>query len=81
MEEQGRIELRPPTSFKRSRAMFDIDAFVIRGHEKVIDHYRRLRDSSTSETERQEFQRRIDEVGKALRLHFEGRSPGGKRAA
>jgi len=24
--------------------MFELDAFVIRGHEKVIDHYRWLRD-------------------------------------
>ena len=25
--------------------MFNLDAFVIRGHEKVIGHYRRMRDS------------------------------------
>ena len=61
--------------------MFDIDAFVIRGHEKVIDHYRRLRDSSAPETERQEFQRRIDGVSEALRVHFEESAPGVRRAA
>ena len=46
--------------------MFDVGAFVIGGHEKVIDHYRRLRDSSTSTLECDEFQRRMDDVGKKL---------------
>jgi hypothetical protein len=38
--------------------MFELDAF--RGHEKVIDHYRWLRDSTTSDMERERFQRRMD---------------------
>ena len=61
--------------------MFDIDAFVIRGHEKVIDHYLRLRDTSTSELERQEFQRRIDKVNETLQLYLEERRHGVRRAA
>jgi hypothetical protein len=61
--------------------MFDVDAFVIRGHEKVIDHYRRLRDSSTSESERQEFKRRMDEVSKTLEHYREGRRHRVQRAA
>jgi predicted component of type VI protein secretion system len=58
-----------------------IDGFVIRGHEKVIDHYRRLRDSSKSELERQEFQRRMDNVGEKLKLYVEERLSGKKSAA
>ncbi|HKU05631.1 MAG TPA: hypothetical protein VJR30_06150 [Bradyrhizobium sp.] len=41
--------------------MFDVDAFVIRGHQKVIDYYRWLRDSTVSDVERERFQRRMDE--------------------
>jgi hypothetical protein len=41
--------------------MFNLDAFVIRGQEKVIGHYRRMRDSASSELERRSFQRRMDE--------------------
>jgi hypothetical protein len=61
--------------------MFEVDAFVIRGHEKVIDHYRRLRDSSTSEFERRELQRRMDEFSEALQSYLQERRPGMRRAA
>jgi hypothetical protein len=61
--------------------MFEIDAFVIRGHEKVIDHYRWLRGSSKSELERQEFQRRMDEVGEKLQMYLDERLNGIRRAA
>ena len=54
--------------------MFDVGAFVIRGHEKVVDHYRRLRDSSTSALEREEFQRRMDDVARELYAILDGRS-------
>jgi hypothetical protein len=46
--------------------MFDVDAFVIRGHQKVIDYYRWLRDSTVSDVERERFQRRMDEESAAL---------------
>ena len=45
--------------------MFELDAFVIRGHEKVIDHYLRLR-SAGSEMERQRLQSRMDTESEAL---------------
>jgi len=70
-----------PWKFAKRAIMFEIDAFVIRGHEKVIDHYRRLRDSSASESERQEFQRRMDEVGRTLQLYRDERLHGMRRAA
>ena len=46
--------------------MFELDAFVIRGHEKVIDHCRWLRDCSPSDVERAHFQRRMDQEHEAL---------------
>jgi hypothetical protein len=61
--------------------MFEVDAFVIRGHEKVIDHYRRLRDSSTSELEWRDLQRRMDKAGEALQAYLEERLPAARRAA
>jgi len=61
--------------------MFDVGAFVIGGHEKVIDHYRRLRDSSTSTSERDEFQRRMDDVGKKLQAILNERSRRMQQAA
>ena len=61
--------------------MFEVDAFVIRGHEKVLDHYRRLRDSSTSEPERQGFQRRMGDVSETLQRYREQRLHGVQRAA
>lgn len=61
--------------------MFNVDAFVIRGHEKVVDHYRRLRDSSTSEFERQDFQRRMEKAREVLQAYLEERLPDARRAA
>jgi len=61
--------------------MFEVDAFVIGGHEKVIDHYRRLRDSARSESEWQKFQQRIDDVEQNLQLYLEDRMRRLKRAA
>ncbi|MBR0733207.1 hypothetical protein JQ595_31095 [Bradyrhizobium japonicum] len=61
--------------------MSGLEAFIIRGHEKIIDHYRRLRDSAPSRAERERFQRRIEEEEEALRRFLEGRSPQVERAA
>jgi hypothetical protein len=47
--------------------MFQLDAFIEQGHRKVIDHYRWLRDSATSDVERERFQRRMAEEYEALR--------------
>jgi hypothetical protein len=61
--------------------MFELDAFAIRGHEKVIDHYRWLRDSTTSDMERERFQRRMDQERATLNAYLEQRSRGAQRAA
>jgi hypothetical protein len=61
--------------------MFELDAFVIRGHEKVIDHYLRLHNSARSEMERQRLQRRVDQESEALQLYLKARSSGSRRAA
>ena len=61
--------------------MSELDTFVIRGHEKVIDHYRRLRDSSRSDAERERFQRRMDQEHQTLTEYLEETSCGVQRAA
>jgi hypothetical protein len=61
--------------------MFELDAFVIRGHEKVIDHYLWLRDSSKSDVERERFQRRMDQEHQTLNEYLEEKSRGAQRAA
>lgn len=61
--------------------MLYVDAFVIRGHEKVIDHYRRLLDSAKSELERRDLQRRMDKAGEELQAYLEQRLPDARRAA
>jgi hypothetical protein len=61
--------------------MFDVDAFVIRGHQKVIDYYRWLRDSTVSDVERERFQRRMDEESEALRRYLAQQTSGVQNAA
>lgn len=61
--------------------MFDVDAFVIRGHQKVIDYYRWLRDSTISDVERERFQRRMDEESEALNRYLARQSSGAQSAA
>jgi hypothetical protein len=61
--------------------MFDADAFVIRGHQKVIDYFRWLRDSTLSDVERERFQRRMDEESEALNQYLAMRSRGAQKAA
>jgi hypothetical protein len=61
--------------------MFELDAFAIRGHEKVIDHYRWLRDSTTSDMERERFQRRMDQEREALNRYLAQRPRGAQSAA
>jgi hypothetical protein len=60
--------------------MFDLRNFVIEGHEKIIGHYRRLLESSTSEPERERFRRCIEEELEALNRFLE-QAPRSKRAA
>ena len=61
--------------------MFDVDGFVVRGHQKVIDYYRWLRDATVSDVERERFQRRIDEESEALRRYLAQRSSLAQSAA
>jgi hypothetical protein len=61
--------------------MVEPDAFIIRGHEKIIDQYRWLRDSSKSDMERERFQRRMDQERQTLNEYFEQPSRGAQRAA
>jgi hypothetical protein len=58
--------------------MFDVDAFVIQGHN---DYYCWLRDSTISDVERERFQRRIDQERDALDQYLEERLRGAQRAA
>jgi hypothetical protein len=51
--------------------MFDVDAFVIQGHQKVIGHYRWLRDATASDVER-EWIRSADAVTRVLNAVPEG---------
>ena len=55
--------------------MFLLDGFVVQGHQKIIGHYRWLRDTAKTEVERERFQRRIMEEYEALKsLDFHARS-------
>jgi hypothetical protein len=61
--------------------MLDVDDFIEQGHRKVIEHYRRLRDTATSEVERERLQRRMVEEYQALKHHVEQRLRHVQRAA
>jgi hypothetical protein len=61
--------------------MFELDAFVIRGHEKVIGHYLRLRNSARSEMERQRLQSRIDQEREAMQRYLKEQSRYSQRDA
>jgi hypothetical protein len=54
--------------------MSKLDAFIMRGHQKIIDHYRQLRDTAPSDTERKRFQRCMDQEEQTLRDFVERRS-------
>jgi hypothetical protein len=61
--------------------MSDVDAFVARGHEKVIAYYTWLRDTAQDAGERARFQQRIDAEGKVLRRVLERHAANMPRAA
>ena len=61
--------------------MSDIDAFVVRGHEKVIAYYRWLRDTAQDASERARFQARMEAEVDALRRHLARQSHGVPQAA
>lgn len=61
--------------------MFQLDTFIVKGHQKIIDHYRWLRDTATSDVERERFQRRMVEEYEALRRDTGQQPRGTQRAA
>ena len=61
--------------------MFNLDAFVIRGHEKLVGHYLRMRDSASSELERRSLQRRREEERAALEHYLKTRLCGAQAVA
>jgi hypothetical protein len=61
--------------------MTELEAFIIRGHQKIIDHYRQLRDTAKSDAERARFQRRMDEEDALLSRFMEARAFPTLRAA
>jgi hypothetical protein len=61
--------------------MSELEAFIARGHRKIIDHYRQLRDTAKSDAERERFQRRMDEEEALLRSLAELRASPTHRAA
>jgi hypothetical protein len=46
--------------------MFDLQAFVVESHHKVIGHYQQLLASATSEAEAEHYRRRIEEHERSL---------------
>ncbi len=61
--------------------MFQLETFIIRGHQKVMEHYRWLRDTAASDAERERFQRRMAEEYEALKRYTDARSGGTRQAA
>jgi hypothetical protein len=61
--------------------MLQLDAFIIQGHQEVIDHCRWLYDTAGSEAEREHFQRRMVEEYEALKRDTEHRPRGVRHAA
>jgi protease II len=61
--------------------MFHLETFVVRGHRKMIDHYRWLRDTARSEEERERFQRRMMKECEALKRYTEQQPRSAQRAA
>ena len=60
--------------------MSELEAFIVRGHNKIIDHYRQLRDTAGSEPERDRFQRCVDREEELL-SRFTEQERAGQRAA
>lgn len=60
--------------------MSELEAFIVRGHRKIIDHYRQLRDTAKSEAERERHQNCMDQE-EALLAKFADPVPPAERAA
>jgi hypothetical protein len=60
--------------------MSELYEFIARGHRKIIDHYRWLRDTAKSDADRERFQQCMDEE-EALLRRFQGQESADRRAA
>jgi hypothetical protein len=60
--------------------VFQLDDFIARGHQKIIDHYCWLRDTAKTEMERERFQQRMVEEYEVLKRYTE-QQPRAQRAA
>ena len=61
--------------------MFDQQTFIMRAHQKIIEHYRWLYDTAKSEAERERYQRRMSEEYEALNRYTGQQAPNAQRAA
>ncbi len=61
--------------------MLDVGGLVVRSHEKIIDHYRRLLESSRSEEERKAHRAAIRRHDEELKRLLAGWERAMKRAA
>lgn len=61
--------------------MFQLERFILQGHQKIIDHWRWLRDTAGSEAERERFQRRMVQEYEAMKRYTEPHSNGARHAA
>lgn len=61
--------------------MTQLDTFIVHGHEKIIAHYRWLRDTAKSEAERERFQQCMAQEEQALQRVIGQRSDPLVRAA
>lgn len=55
--------------------MSELDSFIIRGYQKIIDHFRWLRETAPTDAERDRFQRCVDEEQRTLDLFVAERTP------
>jgi hypothetical protein len=60
--------------------VFQLDRFIVRGHQKVIEHFRWLSDTAKTEAERERFAKRLADECEALR-RFAERQPHPPRQA
>jgi len=61
--------------------MFQLDKFVINGHQKVIEHFRWLCNTAKTEAERERFEKRLADEYEALRRFIERQPDRARRAA
>lgn len=61
--------------------MSQLDILIVRSHQKIIDHYRWLFETATSETERERYRQRIVQEHEALARYTKQQRPDCRCAA